>query len=51
LLDLILGYIETLRETTPSLIFDEIAVFESIGHSELDVSRFARALVQSCRQR
>ncbi len=49
LLDLIRRNIETLRETTPPLlIFDEIALFEWIGHSELDVSRFARALVGSC---
>jgi RecA-family ATPase len=49
LLDLIRRNIETLRETTPPLlIFDEIALFEWIGHSELDVSRFARALVRSC---
>lgn len=48
LLDLIRRYIETLRNTTPTLlIFDELALFEWIGHSELDVSRFARALVSS----
>jgi hypothetical protein len=48
LLDLIRRYIETLRGATPTLlIFDELALFEWIGHSELDVSRFARALVSS----
>ena len=48
LLDLIRRYIETRRGTTPTLlIFDELALFEWIGHSELDVSRFARALVSS----
>jgi hypothetical protein len=37
------------REATPFLvIFDELALFEWIGHSALDVSRFARALVASC---
>jgi hypothetical protein len=48
LLDLIRRHIETLRGATPNLlIFDELALFEWIGHSELDVSRFARALVSS----
>jgi hypothetical protein len=46
LLDLIRRYIESLRGATPTLlIFDELALFEWIGHSELDVSRFVRALV------
>jgi hypothetical protein len=49
LLDLIRRYIGELRGTTPFLlIFDELALFQWIGHSELDVSRFARALVSSC---
>jgi hypothetical protein len=49
LLDLIRGYIGTLREIThPLVIFDELASFEWIGHSALDVSRFARALVALC---
>ena len=30
------------------LIFDELALFQWVGHSEWDVSRFARALVSSC---
>jgi hypothetical protein len=48
LLDLIRKYIG-LRGATPSLlIFDELALFQWIGHSESDVSRFARALVSSC---
>lgn len=48
LLDLIRRYIETLRGATPTLlIFDELALFGWIGYSELDVSRFARALVSS----
>jgi hypothetical protein len=48
LLDLIRKYIETRRGATPTLlIFDELALFEWIGHPELDVSRFARALVSS----
>ncbi|KAF8490340.1 hypothetical protein F5888DRAFT_1621096 [Russula emetica] len=48
LLNLTQRYIETLRGATPTLlIFDELALFEWIGHSELDVSRFARALVSS----
>ena len=48
LLDLIRRYIETLRGATPTLlIFDELALFGWIGHSELDVSRFSRALVSS----
>jgi hypothetical protein len=48
LLDLIRRHIETLRGATPTLvIFDELALFEWIGHSELDISRFARALVSS----
>jgi hypothetical protein len=49
LLNLIRRYIGELRGATPSLlIFDELALFQWIGHSELDVSRFARALVASC---
>ena len=49
LLDFIRRYIGELRGATPSLlIFDELALFQWIGHSELDVSRFARALVSSC---
>jgi hypothetical protein len=49
LLDLIRGYIGTLREIThPLVIFDELASFEWISHSALDVSRFARALVALC---
>jgi hypothetical protein len=49
LLNLIRSYIEALRGATPYLlIFDELALFQWIGHSELDVSRFARALVSSC---
>ena len=48
LLDLIRKHIG-LRGATPSLlIFDELALFQWIGHSESDVSRFARALVSSC---
>jgi hypothetical protein len=30
------------------VIFDELALFEWIGHSALEVSRFGRALVASC---
>jgi hypothetical protein len=30
------------------VIFDELATFEWIGHSALDISRFARALVAYC---
>jgi len=49
LLDLVREYIGILREAThPLVIFDELALFEWIGHSALDVSRFARALVASC---
>jgi hypothetical protein len=49
LLDLVRKYIGILRSSTNSLvIFDELALFEWIGHSALDVSRFARALVASC---
>jgi len=49
LLDLVRKYIGIPRGSTPSLvIFDELALFEWIGHSALDVSRFARALVASC---
>ena len=48
LFDLIRRYIEALRGATPTLlIFDELALFGWIGHSELDVSRLARALVSS----
>src|SRR5882762_3805265 len=48
LLDLIRRYVGAFRGTTPSLlIFDELALFQWIVHSELDVSRFARALVSS----
>ena len=48
LLDLIRRHIETPRGATPNLlIFDDLALFEWIGHSELDISRFARALVSS----
>ncbi|KAH9987019.1 hypothetical protein BJV74DRAFT_843197 [Russula compacta] len=49
LLDLIRRCIGIQRGSTPPLvIFDELASFEWIGHSALDVSRFARALVASC---
>ena len=49
LLDFIRRYIgEPSGNTPPLLIFDELALFQWIGHSELDVSRFARALVSSC---
>ena len=49
LLDLIRRCIGTQRGSTlPLVIFDELACFEWIGHSPLDVSRFARALVASC---
>lgn len=49
LLDLVRQYIGILREaTSPLVIFDELALFEWIGHSPLDVSRFARALVATC---
>lgn len=49
LLDLIRKHIGEPRGDTPYLlIFDELALFQWIGHDELDVSRFARALVSSC---
>ncbi|KAI0246450.1 hypothetical protein BJV78DRAFT_1135200 [Lactifluus subvellereus] len=49
LLDFIRDSVERIRGATSSLvIFDELASFEWIGHSALDVSRFARALVSSC---
>src|SRR6266446_5622753 len=49
LLDLIRRYIETPHGATPSLlVFDELALFEWTGHSELDVTRFARALASCC---
>ena len=49
LLDLIRNHIGELRGDTPYLlVFDELALFQWIGHEELDVSRFARALVSSC---
>ncbi|KAH9969248.1 hypothetical protein BGW80DRAFT_1177013 [Lactifluus volemus] len=49
LLDMIRDSIERIRGATPPLlIFDELACFEWIGHSSLDVSRFVRALVACC---
>ena len=48
LLDLIREHIG-LRGATPSLLmFDELALFQWVGHTESDVSRFARALVSCC---
>ena len=49
LLDMIRDSIARIRGATPPLlIFDELACFEWIGHSSLDVSRFVRALVACC---
>ena len=49
LLDLIRRSIGAPHKDIPSLlIFDELALFQWVGHSEWDVSRFARALVSSC---
>ncbi|KAH9026678.1 hypothetical protein EDB83DRAFT_2425033 [Lactarius deliciosus] len=49
LLDLIRGCVERKNDAQNALvIFDELATFEWIGHSALDISRFARALVAYC---
>jgi hypothetical protein len=49
LLDIIRDSIERIRGATPPLlIFDELACFEWIGHSSVDISRFVRALVACC---
>ncbi len=49
LLDLIRNSVERQTDTHNTLvIFDELATFEWIGHSALDISRFARALVAYC---
>ncbi|KAH9025658.1 hypothetical protein EDB84DRAFT_1440336 [Lactarius hengduanensis] len=49
LLDLIRSCVERQNGAQNTLvIFDELATFEWIGHSALDISRFARALVAYC---
>ena len=49
LFDLIRNSVERLKDAQNTLvIFDELATFEWIGHSTLDISRFARALVAYC---
>ncbi|KAH9168252.1 hypothetical protein EDB89DRAFT_1992725 [Lactarius sanguifluus] len=47
--DLIRSCVERQNDAQNTLvIFDELATFEWIGHSALDISRFARALVAYC---
>ncbi|KAF8267657.1 hypothetical protein EI94DRAFT_1729851 [Lactarius quietus] len=49
LFNLIQNCVERLNDAHNTLvIFDELATFEWIGHSALDISRFARALVAYC---
>ncbi|KAN0130283.1 Uncharacterized protein family UPF0405 [Lactarius tabidus] len=49
LFNLIQNSVERQDDTENTLvIFDELATFEWIGHSALDISRFARALVAYC---
>jgi hypothetical protein len=49
LFNLIQNSVERQNDTENTLvIFDELATFEWIGHSALDISRFARALVAYC---
>ena len=49
LFDLIRNSVERLKGAQNTLVvFDELATFEWIGYSALDISRFARALVAYC---